>query len=100
MGQSSYTSWIVRQRNRKGAYTNKWAVTWLPGNSRSSCERPSVRDLTAALDALYAALPLFERMRSDGCRGLDVAQEGLNGTHGGFVIPCLEPVFIITDGFS
>ena len=58
MGQSSYTSWIVRQRNRKGAYTNKWAVTWLPGNSRSSCERPSVRDLTAALDALYAALPL------------------------------------------
>lgn len=28
---------------------------------RSSCARPSVRDLTAALDALYAVLPLNER---------------------------------------
>ena len=46
----------------------RWAVTLLCGRSRSSYARPSVRLLTAALDALYAAFPLGVSMMKINCR--------------------------------
>lgn len=55
------------------AYMNRWAVNFVVGSWRSSNARPSVRDFTAALAALYAAFP------------------------GGFVIPCFDPVLMITE---
>ena len=44
--------------NRVITHTKRWAVTLAYGKLRSSYDRLSVRDFTAALDALYAALPL------------------------------------------
>jgi hypothetical protein len=48
-------------RDSLGTYTKRWAVTCEMALSRSSCARLSVRLLTAALDALYAGLPLTPR---------------------------------------
>ena len=60
---------------------------------RNSCASPSVRDLTAAFEALYAGLPLQRARSAEHSDALAV-------THGGLVIPCFEPVLMITAGFS
>ena len=49
----------TEERKERGTHTNKCAVTFWFGKLRSSCARPSVRLFTAALEALYAALPLY-----------------------------------------
>ena len=65
--------------------------------SRSSWARLSVRDLTAALVALYEGFPLIIS---------DVISVGANRdervqlAHGGLVMPCLDPVLMMTAGFS
>ncbi len=56
-----YESVIRYATNRMETYTKRWAVTLEYGRERSSCDRLSVRLLTAALDALYAGFPLFGR---------------------------------------
>ena len=85
-------------RREKGTYMKRWAVTLQLGRSRSSCARLSVRLFTAALEALYAAFPLSEERTSD--ESTQGRKKEVKMTYGGLVIPCLEPVFMITDGFS
>lgn len=74
---------------------NRCAVTLHAGRSRSSYANPSVKLFTAAFAALYAGLPLlfqgiFNRLFIPETRV----------THGGLVIPCLEPVLITMAWFS
>lgn len=67
-----------------------------------------MRDLTAALDALYAALPLIKIDVPNNARSSNQTVAGQtmsrfrkqNVTHGGFVIPCLDPVLMIIAWFS
>lgn len=81
---------------RKGTDTNRWAVTW-EFFSRSSCAMFSVSTLTAALEVLYAALPLHNQESNHQSLDAFIAQDH---THGGLVIPCFEPVLITTLAFS
>lgn len=71
------------------------AVRLQCGRSRSSHARPSVRLLTAALEALYAALPLLGTCQRDI---FPVVVK--RWAHGGLVMPCFEPVLTIIDWFS
>ena len=65
-----------------------------PAVSRSSYARDSVSDLTAALVALYDGFPLRER-------GVKMwTRKAMSRAYGGFVIPCFDPVLMITAGFS
>ena len=76
---------------------NKCAVTLHAGRSRNSCANPSVKLFTAAFVALYAGLPLlFQETFSR----LFISKFETGVTHGGLVIPCLEPVLITIAWFS
>lgn len=70
---------------------NKWAVTLHVGRSRNSYANPSVKLFTAAFVALYAGLPLSFQNRFNR---LFLPEAETRVTHGGLVIPCLEPVLI------
>ena len=65
-----------------------------PAVSLSSYARDSVSDLTAALVALYDGLPLHKRGVKTWTR------KARSRAYGGFVIPCFDPVLMITAGFS
>ena len=66
--------------------------------SRSSWARLSVRDLTAALVALYEGFPLIisDVISVGGRARIDVQ----SAAYGGLVMPCLDPVLMMTAGFS
>jgi len=74
---------------------NKCAVTLQAGRSRNSYANPSVKLFTAAFVALYAGLPLLAQHIFNR---LSKPETGV--THGGLVIPCLEPVLITMAWFS
>jgi hypothetical protein len=68
---------------------NRCAVTLHVGRSRNSYASPSVKLFTAAFAALYAGLPLLFQSTFNR---LFIYLKRV--THGGLVIPCLEPVLI------
>ena len=73
---------------------SRCAVRLEPAVSRSSYARDSVSDLTAALVALYDGFPLHKR-------GVKMwTRKAMRRAYGGFVIPCFDPVLMITAGFS